>query len=284
MTNVDQFESVFRSAAKEVYVPRPVDVRRVLLLHDLEGERLERFTAELVRFLDVLGEECRIEPVAAGRSPDLDALLEETLRIAPDLVCTYRGLQSGGWSHPYSLGERLDVLTQATPFPVLVVPHPLDERAWPGGAPVLDRVMALTDHLSADARLVDWARRFAKEGSVLLLTHVEDERTFERYIDAVSKVPALPTDTARDELRERLLKEPADYIESCRQALLEAGQRVDVRGIVRMGRRLAEIRALVGENDVDLVVMNTKDDEQLAMHGLAYPLAVELRDVAILML
>ena len=30
--------------------------------------------------------------------------------------------------------------------------------------------------------------------------------------------------------------------------------------------------------------MNTKDDDQLAMHGLAYPLAVELRDIPLLML
>jgi hypothetical protein len=30
--------------------------------------------------------------------------------------------------------------------------------------------------------------------------------------------------------------------------------------------------------------MNTKDEDQLAMHGLAYPLAVELRDIPLLML
>ena len=35
---------------------------------------------------------------------------------------------------------------------------------------------------------------------------------------------------------------------------------------------------------VDLLVMNTKDEDQLAMHGLAYPLAVELRQIPLLML
>lgn len=30
--------------------------------------------------------------------------------------------------------------------------------------------------------------------------------------------------------------------------------------------------------------MNTKDEDQLAMHGLAYPLAVELREIPLLML
>jgi hypothetical protein len=30
--------------------------------------------------------------------------------------------------------------------------------------------------------------------------------------------------------------------------------------------------------------MNTKDEDQLAMHGLAYPLAIELRTIPLLML
>jgi hypothetical protein len=51
-----------------------------------------------------------------------------------------------------------------------------------------------------------------------------------------------------------------------------------------MGKRLDVVRSLVSQHRVDLIVMNTKDDDQLAMHGLAYPLAVELRGVAILML
>jgi hypothetical protein len=35
---------------------------------------------------------------------------------------------------------------------------------------------------------------------------------------------------------------------------------------------------------VDLLVMNTKDEDHSAMHGLAYPLAVELRGTPLLML
>ena len=45
MTNVDQFESVFRAAAKEIYVPRPVALRRVLCLHDLDVPELDAFEA-----------------------------------------------------------------------------------------------------------------------------------------------------------------------------------------------------------------------------------------------
>ena len=47
MTKVDQFESVFRSAAKEVYTFGRVAVEKVLVVVDLDAERAEAFTARL---------------------------------------------------------------------------------------------------------------------------------------------------------------------------------------------------------------------------------------------
>lgn len=82
----------------------------------------------------------------------------------------------------------------------------------------------------------------------------------------------------------RLLKEPADYIRSVEEVLAEAVRDVAIAKDVRMGHRVADCRALVAEHAINLVVMNTKDEGQLAMHGLAYPLAIELRDVPLLLL
>jgi hypothetical protein len=53
---------------------------------------------------------------------------------------------------------------------------------------------------------------------------------------------------------------------------------------VTHGHHLSEYRRLVQEHDVDLLVMNTKDEGQLAMHGLAYPLAIEIRSIPLLLL
>jgi len=285
MTNVDQFESVFRAAAKEIYVPRPVALRRVLCLHDLDVPELDAFEAGVRKFLEVLGEAIHWSFVSATEFTDLDALLKQMEERSPDLILTYRGLRSEGRGWVYSLGEYLDVLTQAAPFPVLVVPHPADEDAWVGGQPELCRTMALTDHLAGESRLVDWAHRFTKvEGGALFLAHIEDEFTFERFIQAISKIPTIDTEVARESVQAQLLKEPTDYIESCRKILLDRGEHIETHGIVRMGKRLDVVRSLVSQHRVDLIVMNTKDDDQLAMHGLAYPLAVELRGVAILML
>ena len=51
-----------------------------------------------------------------------------------------------------------------------------------------------------------------------------------------------------------------------------------------MGRRIEEYTRLIEEHEVDLLVMHVKDEDQLAMHGLSYPLAVELRQIPLLML
>jgi nucleotide-binding universal stress UspA family protein len=144
--------------------------------------------------------------------------------------------------------------------------------------------MAMTDHLTGDARLVNYAVRLTEPQGKLFLTHIEDEATFERYVDTISRIPSIETDDARHDILGRLLKEPEDYIQSCRTALQEEGLDLSVTSVVRLGRHLREYHDLIEEHQVDLLVFNTKDEDQLAMHGLGYPLAIELRQIPLLMI
>ena len=75
-----------------------------------------------------------------------------------------------------------------------------------------------------------------------------------------------------------------EYVESCRSELARVRPDVTVESVVRLGHRVADFRRLVDEQAVDLVVFNTKDETQIAMHGMAYSIAVEFRDVPLLML
>lgn len=145
--------------------------------------------------------------------------------------------------------------------------------------------MVLTDHLTGSARLVNYGLALTPRGGTLVLAHLEDDATFKRYIDVISKIPGIDTDEAEQAIKRQLLKEPHDYISSCREELLGQDQLdLQVQEEVRMGHHVADCRELAQANDVDLIVMNTKDEEQLAMHGLAYPLAIELRDIPLLLL
>ena len=287
MPNVDQFESVFRSASKEIFDYQSLEIATCLIVTDLDEAEAHQFSEQLKGFLAILSHEDNGPTWAVlhgGEFDSIESLLKLISETKPQLICTYRHLHSTQWKQPYSLGDYVEVLTQATSIPVLVLPHPEAKRASAHGLTDTNVVMAMTDHITGDNRLVNFAARFTETNGVLFLTHVEDEAIFERFIGAISRIPDLDTDFARTEIHKQLLKEPLDFIRSCREALSERMPTIHVQEIVTMGHHLSTYRNLVEEHKVDLLVMNTKDEDQLAMHGMAYPLAVELREIPLLML
>ena len=286
MTKVDQFESVFRSAARTVFEPKPVEIDSVLVVCDGDGSAAEEFTARSRSFLGVLdeSENLRWVTVPGSEFRTVPELLERVEAERPGLICTHRHLHSESWKWPYTLGEYVDVLTQATTTPVLVMPHPQrpEFQELAGRRP--RSVMAMTDHLTGDNRLVNYAAHVTQRGGRLLLSHVEDDAIFERYMEAIAKISTINTDVAREEIQARLLRDPEDYIDSCRKGLARIAPELTVEAMVTSGHHLRAYQRLIEEHEVDLLVMNTKDEDQLAMHGLAYSLAIELRSIPLLML
>lgn len=284
MLHLDEFESQFRRASKDVFKHQPVTVTKVLLVTDLDRERGRALEQEAREFLLPADPERQASwQVLCGddytTTQDLVTILS---REQPDLIVTYRSLKEADKNPVYSLGTYLDVLAQVVPVPVLVIPHP-DARPLHVQEGTRE-VMVVTDHLTGDDRLVNWGASFTRPGGLLLLTHVEDEAVFERYVRVIGKIPTIDTDEAREAIRTQLLREPAEYIETCRSALLGAKAPLRVEAVVQLGRRVRTYRELVKKHTVDLVVLNTKDQEQLAMDGLAYSLAIELKDVPLLLL
>ncbi|QDU65982.1 hypothetical protein [Engelhardtia mirabilis] len=285
MTNVDAFESAFRSADKATFSFERPAVRRVLVVSDLDGAPATDFGHGVRSFLEPLGSEVEWRDAHVDDFRTLEGLLENVAEAAPDLVCTYRNLGSEAWRFPHSLGEHVDVLTQVAPSPVLLMPHPAAGRAREGaGTRTPRRTMALSGHLTGEADLVDWAASLCAPGGQLILAHVEDDAVFERYMDAISKIAEIDTATAREKIRGRLLNEPSDYAERCASGLAAAGLDLEVETLVTVGHRLREIREAILGRGVELLAMHTRDDEQLAMHGQAYALAVEIRAIPVLLL
>jgi hypothetical protein len=107
---------------------------------------------------------------------------------------------------------------------------------------------------------------------------------FQRYMDVIGKIASIETEPAMEAIRNQLLQEPHDYIRSCGEVIRSAGLPLEVSEIITFGHSLRDYQQLIEQHQVDLLVLNTKQEDQLAMHGLAYPLTVELRDTPILML
>ncbi len=280
---VDQFESIFKRADKARFEYRRPKIRHVTLVTDLSATDTAALLQRVQQFLAVLEPESpEWHMLGEGDYDRKSELLDKLVQQQTDLIVTSRNLRQSDKNTPHSLGVYLDTLTQATQAPVLVLPDEPNRRedALCGTA----CVMVATDHLAGDARLISHAVRFTQAAGHVHLCHVEDDAAFAYYLDAISKIPAIDTALAEQTLREQLLKQPADYITHCIEVLHSHGLTTTLHAHVLMGHRLRDYRRLIDEHRTDLLVLNTKDEDQQAMHGLAYPIAVEFRDIPLLML
>ncbi len=283
MTNIDQFESIFKKADKPQFQFEDVDLDDLMVVTDDDHAQTDKFTDQVIDFLDttLLEREIKWHKVSGNEHTSVNDLLDIVNSVKPDLICTYRNLHAPASDFPYSLGVYIDVLSQVTEMPVLVLPSPNRSAEIPK---TTDSVMAIADHLTGDNHLVSYAARLTTKGGTLYLSHVEDEVQFERLMKVIGKIPSIETEAARKAILDQLLAEPHDFIGSCAQVLKDAELPINVKEIVTVGHSLRDYQRLIDEHDVDLLVVNTKQEDQLAMHGLAYPLCVELRDTPILML
>ena len=287
MPKIDQFESIFRAASKEAFEPAAVKFERVMVVTDLDDAASQPFCKEVKTFLGEFTDQAPTWKLVDGTQfSSVPQLLDQINEFRPDLICTYRNLHIPANEHPYSLGVYVDVLTQATTTPILLMPRlemqtefESAQQARTGTA----KVMAITDHLAGDHHLVNVAASLVRAEGKLFLTHVEDQVIFERFLKVIDKIAEIDSGTAREAIVNRLLAEPRDYIESCRLVLEEQAQ-LKVESIVTCGHLLKDHQKLIEQNEIDLLVLHTKDDDQLAMHGLAYPLAVEMRDRPMLLI
>lgn len=282
MTLIDQFESVFKSSVKPIYQHTPIVFESVWLLTDGDQDEAQQDIAQLDQiFLDSFGRSPKDWTLKSGTDSQFaGGLVKDINEAKPDLICTWRNLHSKSSQWPYSLGENVEILTQATKVPVLVLPRKEETRLpadW-----VTHNVLALTNHLEEDVNLVNYAVAATASGGTLYLSHLEDDAVFERYMQVIEKIPGIDSVQARETIRAKLLGQAQDFIDACIHGLQDVA--IEVEPIVRLGHTIRDHVKVVQEHQIDLLVLNTKDDDQIAMHGSAYPLAVELSETPTLLL
>ncbi|MCH2212149.1 MAG: hypothetical protein MK110_12665 [Fuerstiella sp.] len=281
--HIDEFESIFRRAEKEQFSCVDIPVGRVTLVSDGSLDHAQIVKNDLCRFIG------RLDAVKSWRlitgddyhtAGELVALVDQQ---QTDLLVTHRHLKETSRVPQYSLGVYLDVLTQMTSIPVLVLPgtsaHPMRVADRD-----CNRVMVVADHISGDNRLINYGAAMCRAGGTMWLCHVEDDRVFERYMQAIARIPEIDSGDARNFIENQLLKEATDFIEVCSRVIHEEGPDIRVEPYVGRGHYLRDYCSLIRDHDIDLLVLNTKDDDQLAMHGRAYSLSVELTDVSMMLL
>ncbi len=281
--HIDEFESIFRRAEKEQFSWADIPVESVTVVSDGSRQQAEFVQEDVCQFIGRLD---RVDDWRMITGEDYHTVAELVTLVdqhRTDLLITHRHLQETSLVPQHSLGVYLDVLTQTTSIPVLVLPGSSVQRA-PVAQRDCDRVMVVADHISGDNRLINYGSLMCRAGGTMWLCHVEDDLIFERYMNAIGRIPEIDSDNARTLIEDQLLKEAADFIDECSNVIRSEGPNISVEAHIGRGHHLRDYRRLIEDHNIDLLVLNTKDDDQMAMHGRAYSLSVELTDVSMLLL
>jgi hypothetical protein len=283
MDHIDEFESMFRKAERESFSHVEMPIESVALVTDGDVASAEALRDSLKEFLPMLADADNWRLITDDDYSNVSQLQQKLESDQTDLIITQRHLQEDSLVPQHSLGVYLDVLTQVTSIPVLVLPgtaaHPKDISGT-----VVRKTMVVADHISGDSRLINYGARFCPNGGTLWLCHVEDDAVLGRIADAFERIPEIDSETGKSLLEAQLLKEASDYIETCVAELRNDRPQIACESRVVTGHFLKQYSKLIEEADIDLLVANTKDEDQLAMHGMAYSLSVELIDTAMLLL
>ena len=281
--HIDEFESMFKRAERETFVPADIPIQSIALVTDGSREQADADRTSLLKFLPRIESAATWHVLAGDDYSNVGQLLEAIDRQPIDLIVTYRHLQEKSLVPQHSLGVYLDVLTQVLSVPVLVLPGTAAEPASIESR-ICNRIMVVADHISGDDRLINYGTRMCSDGGAIWLCHIEDDAVFERYMKAIERIPEIESGEARRLIEAQLLNEATNFIETCLAVLRENNPRINCHSFVGRGHHLRAYRDLIDLHDVDLLVANTNDEDQLAMHGMAYSLSVEFSDVAMLLL
>ncbi|MEO1999477.1 MAG: hypothetical protein ABGZ17_29880 [Planctomycetaceae bacterium] len=280
---IDEFESMFKRAEREMFSYVDIPIETVAIVTDGTEDACQRVRSDLIAFQSRLESVTNWRMITGSDYSNVSELLELINQDRTDLIVTYRHLHERAPIPQHSLGVYLDVLTQMTTIPVLVLPGTsLEPRSLAGR--VCNRVMVVTDHISGDSRLINYGARMCTAGGTVWLCHVEDDLTFRRYTEAIGRIPEIDTDLAEILIDRQLTKDASDFINTCIEELNANGPHALYQAEIQRGHHLRVYRSMIDAHDTDLLVTNTKDEGQLAMHGTTYSLSIELLDVSMLLL
>lgn len=281
---LDQMASMFRSAWKQGYQYSPPQLKKIVLITDKDRNKSAQILDNVKSYLSVLNDDPpEWEVVCKDDYHSVTALIERCQDWQADLIVSYRHLWNNEKGLHHSIGVYLDMLTQTTDIPVLVLPH-LEDKNYAQVLQNTNEVMVITDHMAEEQSMIDYAVRLTENKGKLFLAHVEHMHVYKRYIDAISKISELNTDVAQEKIAHQLLKEPREFIAKIVEALEEGEINLEIIPLVTFGHTVKTYGELMKKHKIDLLILHTKDGDQLAMQGDAYSIAVEFTDIPLLLM
>jgi len=283
MDQIDQFSSMFKRAERVPFRFEAPAFTSITIVVDGDATAAEQVREQITRYLPLFEQTNNWNLVTGDQFETVQQLIEIIEQQKPDLVITKRFLHEQGIVPQHSLGVYVDVLTQVLQPPVLLLP---EAKSPTKGLPKrkVRNVMIVTDHVSGQNKLISYGAALGAGQGSTWICQVEDDAVFERYLRAIERIPEIETSEARRLIQQQLFNEASDYIETSITALKSIFSEQMFHASVSKGHRFKQYLHLIESHDVELLVFNTKDDDQLAMHGNSYAISVEVVQIPLLLL
>ena len=101
-------------------------------------------------------------------------------------------------------------------------------------------------------------------------------------MEAISKITTIDTENARSQIHSQLLKDPHDFITSCRERLKVSNPSINVAEIVEFAEGFDPFRDHIHRENSNLLVIRAVDHDNPGIHGLADRLINQTRHIPVL--
>ena len=141
---------------------------------------------------------------------------KQLIKVSPGLVVVQRRLGVFNEGSNYSIGPILESITQETDLPVLVLPEKFDSLQ-------LNTIAIGFDHQIDNSNLVNKSLLLDAHVKNVELIHVEESSIFDYYMEAISRIPSINTDSAKESIQDTILSLSADFFNEVSAKLNERG-------------------------------------------------------------
>lgn len=276
MLKIDHFASLFRAADKKKISIPTIDVSRVLLVTDVDTEKSMNVWEDWQSFFS---RDVDVDVLDGDKSKDLASIVQKVEESQCDLILSYRCLHTENWRYPYAIGSYIEVLTQLTSIPLLLLPH-IEEEAIKYEPP--SSVVLISDDLTQEEELLGYACAFCHKEGTITLVDLEHTAYLERILSIVGKIPQIDTDMAQEKIQEQLLKESLEWVQRS-QDIISLRSSLTLHHTQISQSRMSDCIDIVEQSGAQMLVLNTKDADQLAIHGQIYPFMVQFRNIPLLL-
>lgn len=285
MPTIDEFESRFRRAIKPLYDYEEISISSVVLVLDgkaISDEDLENIKRCTKAIFGLNDPDLRIETFNISEFTSVVDCIRNIRALNPDLIISERLLGLPDTTLP-SIGAYVDSFSYRVDCPVCIVPFNFLKRNYEK-CEALKNIMVLSESIQGDSKLVNFALNFVSIGTKLVLTDMINGKTFNYYIELVSKIASIETEPAREELQKLIVKMASEFEDDCITKLEEIMPDLAVAKHIDFAYKVQDYLNILNEHKADILIINSRTDEEKNLNTIAHSLAISVTDIPVMLI